>query len=109
MILFHRNLFLLNPLTPVIEQTRSVLVWGVLPDMHGYLVVLVLSGVVELSTLKEWRSYVIVGAFVVAAIFTPPDVVSQLMLAIPLCLLYELGMLMARFVRKLPARGESSR
>lgn len=39
----YRNLFLLNPLTPVIEQTRSVLVWGVLPDMHGYLVVLVLS------------------------------------------------------------------
>ncbi|MFB0936358.1 MAG: Sec-independent protein translocase subunit TatC, partial [Propionivibrio sp.] len=40
--------------------------------------------------------------------FTPPDVVSQLMLAIPLCLLYELGMLMARFVRKLPARVDQS-
>ena len=83
--------------------------FGVAFEVPVIVVVLVLSGVVELSTLKEWRSYVIVGAFVVAAIFTPPDVVSQLMLAIPLCLLYELGMLMARFVRKLPARGESSR
>ena len=83
--------------------------FGVAFEVPVIVVVLVLSGVVELSTLKEWRSYVIVGAFVVAAIFTPPDVVSQLMLAIPLCLLYELGMLMARFVRKLPARGESPR
>ena len=83
--------------------------FGVAFEVPVIVVVLVLSGVGELSTLKEWRSYVIVGAFVVAAIFTPPDVVSQLMLAIPLCLLYELGMLMARFVRKLPARGESPR
>ena len=83
--------------------------FGVAFEVPVIVVVLVLSGVVELSTLKEWRSYVIVGAFVVAAIFTPPDVVSQLMLAIPLCLLYELGMLMASFVRKLPARGESPR
>ncbi len=83
--------------------------FGVAFEVPVIVVVLVLSGVVELSTLKEWRSYVIVGAFVVAAIFTPPDVVSQLMLAIPLCLLYELGMLMARFVRKLPARDESLR
>jgi sec-independent protein translocase protein TatC len=41
---------------------------------------------------------VIVGAFVTGAIFTPPDVISQLLLAIPLWLLYELGMLLARFV-----------
>jgi sec-independent protein translocase protein TatC len=78
--------------------------FGVAFEVPVIVVVLVMVGIVELSTLKEWRSYVIVGAFVIAAIFTPPDVVSQLMLAIPLCLLYELGMLMARFVRK---RGES--
>ena len=47
-----------------------------------------------------------VAAFVIAAIFTPPDVISQLMLAIPLCLLYELGMLMAKFVSK-PVKPES--
>ena len=78
--------------------------FGVAFEVPVIVVVLVTVGIVELSTLKEWRSYVIVGAFVIAAIFTPPDVVSQLMLAIPLCLLYELGMFMARFVRK---RGES--
>ena len=74
--------------------------FGVAFEVPVIVVVLVLIGAVDISTLKEWRSYVIVGAFIVAAIFTPPDVVSQLMLAIPLCLLYELGMLMARFVRK---------
>ncbi len=82
--------------------------FGVAFEVPVIVVVLVLVGVVDLATLKEWRSYVIVGAFVVAAIFTPPDVVSQLMLAIPLCLLYELGMLMARFVRKLPARADQA-
>lgn len=74
--------------------------FGVAFEVPVIVVVLVLVRIVELETLREWRSYVIVGAFVVAAIFTPPDVVSQLMLAIPLCLLYELGMLMARFVKK---------
>ena len=82
--------------------------FGVAFEVPVIVVVLVLTGIVDLAKLKEWRSYVIVGAFVVAAIFTPPDVVSQLMLAIPLCLLYELGMLMARFVRKLPARADQS-
>ena len=52
---------------------------------------------VSLEKLRAIRPYVIVGAFVVGAIFTPPDVVSQLLLAVPLWLLYEFGMLMARF------------
>jgi sec-independent protein translocase protein TatC len=52
---------------------------------------------VTLEKLKAIRPYVIVGAFVVGAIFTPPDVVSQLLLAVPLWLLYEFGLLMARF------------
>lgn len=52
-------------------------------------------GVVEVKTLKESRSYVIVAAFVIGAIFTPPDIISQFMLAIPLWLLYELGLLIA--------------
>ena len=51
---------------------------------------------VDIQTFIKIRSYVIVGAFVFAAIFTPPDVLSQLMLALPLCLLYELGILIAR-------------
>jgi sec-independent protein translocase protein TatC len=65
-------------------------------------VVLVLIDAVKVEKLKEWRAYVIVGAFIVGAVFTPPDVVSQLMLAVPLCLLYEFGMLVARFVKKPP-------
>jgi sec-independent protein translocase protein TatC len=52
--------------------------------------------------LREWRSYVIVGAFAVAAVFTPPDVISQFMMAIPLCLLYELGILLAAWLVKVP-------
>ena len=78
----------------------TFLAFGVAFEVPIIVVVLVSVGIVELSTLKEWRSYVVVGAFIVGAIFTPPDVVSQLMLAIPLCLLFELGLLMARFVKK---------
>jgi len=71
--------------------------FGVTFEVPVVVVVLVRMGIVELATLKQWRPYVIVGAFVVGAIFTPPDVVSQLMLAIPLCLLFELGLIVARF------------
>jgi sec-independent protein translocase protein TatC len=63
-------------------------------------VVLVMTGMISVEKLREIRSFVIVGAFVVAAVVTPPDVVSQLMLAIPLCLLYEVGIFFARFVAK---------
>ncbi len=63
-------------------------------------VVLARLGVVSIDKLKEWRGYFVVGAFIVAAIITPPDVVSQLSLAIPMCLLYELGIWAARlFIR----------
>ena len=78
----------------------TFIAFGVTFEVPVIVIVLVKMGIVELKTLKEWRPYVIVGAFVIGAIFTPPDVISQLMLAIPLCLLYELGMLMARFVTK---------
>ena len=61
-------------------------------------VVLVRMRVVSLEKLKSMRPYVIVGAFVIGAVFTPPDVISQCLLAIPLWLLYELGLQLARFV-----------
>ncbi len=63
-------------------------------------VVLVRMGVVTTAKLKEIRPYVIVGAFVVGAIFTPPDVVSQFMLAMPLWLLYEAGIVVAGWMKK---------
>lgn len=59
-------------------------------------VILVLMGWVSIEQLREARAYVIVGAFVIAAIITPPDVISQLMLAIPMCILYEAGLIVAR-------------
>ena len=61
-------------------------------------IVLVRLRIVSLEKLRSVRPYVIVGAFVVGAVFTPPDVISQLLLAIPLWLLFELGLLLARFV-----------
>jgi len=63
-------------------------------------VLLVRMGIVSLDKLKSQRRYVIVGAFIVAAVITPPDVVSQLMLAVPMCLLYEIGLVAARFFPK---------
>src|ERR1035437_7500973 len=75
----------------------TFIAFGVTFEVPVVVIVLVRMGIVELATLRQWRPYVIVGAFVVGAIFTPPDVISQLMLAIPLCLLFELGLLAARF------------
>lgn len=82
--------------------------FGVTFEVPVVVVVLVRIGIVELATLKQWRPYVIVGAFVIGAIFTPPDVVSQLMLAIPLCLLFELGLLVARFTGSRGAAGSAA-
>src|SRR5262249_58512657 len=62
------------------------------------LIVLVRVGLVSIEQLKGARPYAIVGAFVIAAVVTPPDVLSQLMLAIPMCVLYEAGLFFARFV-----------
>ncbi|MCE1180824.1 MAG: twin-arginine translocase subunit TatC [Rhodocyclales bacterium] len=76
------------------------LAFGIAFEVPVALVVLVKMGVVDVEKLKEWRSYFIVGAFVVAAVVTPPDVVSQLSLAIPMCLLYELGILACRLITK---------
>ena len=72
--------------------------FGVTFETPVIVIVLVRLRIVTLEKLRAIRSYVVVGAFVVGAIFTPPDVVSQLLLAIPLWLLYELGILLARFV-----------
>lgn len=69
-------------------------------------IVLVAAGMVRVSTLREIRSYVIVGAFVLGAIFTPPDVVSQFMLAIPLWMLYEVGVFLGGFIEKRKALDE---
>ncbi len=56
-------------------------------------------GWVSVAQLKEARGYVIVGAFVLGAIFTPPDIISQFMLAVPLWILYELGIVVAMYTK----------
>jgi sec-independent protein translocase protein TatC len=73
--------------------------FGVTFQVPVAVVILVRMGFVSVEKLREARPYVVVGAFVVGAIFTPPDVVSQIMLAIPLWLLYEVGIIVATQVR----------
>ncbi|CAG0978507.1 Sec-independent protein translocase protein TatC [Burkholderiales bacterium] len=81
--------------------------FGLTFEMPVVVIVLVRLRIVTIEKLKAARPYVIVGAFVIGAIVTPPDVISQLMLAVPLWLLYELGIVLARFVGKGPTREEA--
>ncbi|MEO8156939.1 MAG: twin-arginine translocase subunit TatC [Betaproteobacteria bacterium] len=76
------------------------LAFGVTFEVPVAVVILVRMGLVSVKTLKEIRPYMIVGAFVVGAIFTPPDVVSQVMLAVPLWVLYELGIFVSQWISK---------
>lgn len=83
------------------------LAFGVTFEVPIIVVALTMMGIVEVSKFKEMRPYVVVGAFVVGAIFTPPDVISQTMLAIPLWFLYELGIFVAGWlVKRKPAEPE---
>jgi sec-independent protein translocase protein TatC len=93
---------------PDIEQYLNFvmtmfLAFGVTFEVPVVVVVLVRFGIVSLEKLRDFRPYAIVGAFIVAAVVTPPDVTSQFLLALPMCLLYELGLFVARFVGKRPA------
>ena len=63
-------------------------------------VLLVMMGLVRVESLKKNRGYVLIGIFIVAALLTPPDAISQCSLAIPMYLLYEGGILMARLMSR---------
>ena len=76
------------------------LAFGAAFEVPIVVVVLTRLGVVSIEKLKSFRGYFIVLAFIIAAIITPPDIVSQLSLAIPMCLLYEVGLIAARLVAK---------
>jgi sec-independent protein translocase protein TatC len=80
---------------------KMFLAFGAAFEVPIAVVLLVLTGVVKLEKLKEHRGYVLIGCFVVAALLTPPDVVSQCIMAIPMYLLYEGGLLMARILWKM--------
>ena len=77
------------------------MVFGIAFEVPVAVVVLARIGLVTIDQLKKARGYFIVGAFIVAAVVTPPDVISQLALAIPMCILYELGILAAQsFIKR---------
>ncbi|NHZ33120.1 twin-arginine translocase subunit TatC [Massilia rubra] len=100
--------------TPDIENyldfvMSMCLAFGATFEVPVVVVILVRMGIVSVAKLKEFRPYVIVGAFVIAAIVTPPDIVSQFALALPMCVLFELGLLVApAFVRATQAPEESA-
>ncbi|MDX8379778.1 MAG: twin-arginine translocase subunit TatC [Gallionella sp.] len=81
--------------------------FGITFQVPVAVVLLVRMGVVTVAKLREIRPYIIVGSFVLGAIFTPPDVVSQLMLAAPLWVLYEAGILVASLSKPLEKRAPS--
>ena len=85
----------------------TFLAFGITFEVPVVVVVLVRMGIVPLAKLKEIRPYVIVSAFVISAIVTPPDVLSQLLLAVPMTLLYELGLLVARFYVPKPSEDDT--
>ena len=100
--------------TPDIESyldfvLSMFLAFGLAFEVPVVVVVLARMGLVSIEKLKAFRSYFIVLAFVVAAIVTPPDVVSQLALAIPMCILYEIGIWAAQvFIKHTRAPEEES-
>jgi len=80
--------------------------FGVAFEMPVAVVLLVITGLVNVDTLGKNRGYVIIGIFVVAAFLTPPDAISQCIMALPMYLLYEGGLVMARIMLKM--RGDDA-
>ncbi len=78
------------------------LAFGVTFEIPIVVIVLVRMGLVSVEKLRDARPYVIVGAFIIAAVVTPPDVLSQLLLAVPMCVLFEAGLFLARFISARP-------
>ena len=79
------------------------LAFGITFEVPVAVILLVRMSIVTIAQLQQARGYVIVGAFIIAAVVTPPDVVSQFLLAVPLCVLYEIGILLARGIKARPA------
>jgi sec-independent protein translocase protein TatC len=85
------------------------LVFGISFEVPIAVIVLARIGVVTIDQLKKFRGYFVVAAFIIAAVVTPPDVISQLALAIPMCILYEIGIIAARvFIKHTQAPQDSS-
>ena len=76
------------------------LAFGLAFQVPIVVILLVRFGLVTTDKLKDFRGYFVVLSFVIAAVVTPPDVISQLALAVPMCILYELGILGARYMQR---------
>jgi len=82
--------------------------FGVAFEIPVAVVLLVWIGVVDVKYLKKVRPYVIIGCFVVGMILTPPDIFSQTLLAVPMWLLFEVGVLCGSLIRKRSAHDEEA-
>ena len=82
--------------------TKMFIAFGAAFEVPVLTFILIMTGVTTVEALSNARSYVIVAAFVIGMLLTPPDVISQILLAIPVWLLFEVGLLMSRFVQKQP-------
>jgi len=80
--------------------TRMLMLFGICFQVPLVCVFLVYLQLIRIATLKRVRPYVIVAAFIIGMLLTPPDVLSQVMLAVPLCILYELGIVLALCIAK---------
>jgi len=80
------------------------LCFGLAFEVPVIVVLLVLTGLVKVGKLAEIRGYVLIGIFVIAAILTPPDAISQTIMAVPMYLLYEGGLLMARLMQRMRSK-----
>ncbi|MEM0516076.1 twin-arginine translocase subunit TatC [Pseudoalteromonas sp. YIC-827] len=86
---------------------KLFLAFGIAFEIPVAIMLLCWSGVTSTSSLKEKRPYIVVGAFVLAMFLTPPDVLSQTLLALPMLLLFELGLILAAFYSAKPSSEES--
>jgi sec-independent protein translocase protein TatC len=82
--------------------------FGVAFEVPVAVVLLTATGLVKLESLRRQRGYVVLGIFVVAAILTPPDAVSQCFMAVPMWALYEIGIVFARYLVRVRAEGKAA-
>ncbi len=78
---------------------KMFLAFGIAFEVPVLTVLLVKSGATSIEKLKSWRPYIIVGAFIIGMFLTPPDVLSQVLLAVPICILFEVGLILAKIYK----------